>query len=498
MFAELATRQSFPGLAERENTRGLSAHRDQQMVPLLESFGGEVIKHMGDSMLVLFMAATDAVRASLALLRLLHGEGVRMGMTTGDVEVMAGDVFGEVVNLASRIMVKTPIGQVWFSQATLLCMNQTEIPWERVGSFSMKGLPGETELFRAVPEGTSWLPEAILTAIRNGNLIRYIRGAPPPSLPPDSIILLEGFVPGSDELDTAISTLPVVNPASIWLVTYKIAAMDRFRWLRSGRGLVIATSEGFDAALRASRRRLTATSNTDTIIFESVTSIAAELVLAGLALPAVPMAEVVAGYTYDLLPDGRWVHRSDQAIAQVDVTASTVTIRPRVSGLQIDGCQLTPGDAIVLQDGDILTLLYGVLSYRALSQDAYAGLLLADSPARLGLSSGQRVEIGREPRHPGLALPDRRGQDNIRWCPGSRAARARSGGFTMDRALAGRHQASIQIAGERVTVTTLHNRCRTYFVTNQGLVMIDGAQDVPLDALIVAGTSVVSVRAPTS
>lgn len=498
MFAELTTFYVSQGRSERETPSQLSAHRNQQVIPLLESFDGELVKHMGDSLLVLFKAATDAVRASLALLRLLRGDGVRVGMATGDVEVIAGDVFGEVVNLASRILSKAPLGQAWFSKATLLCMNQTEVPWEGIGSFSLKGLPGETDLQRAVPESTAWLPEAVLTAIRDGNLVRYVRGALPPRLPPDSIILLEGFVPGSDELETAISTLPVVNPASIWLVTYKIAATDRFRWRRSGHGLVIATSEGLGAALRASRRRLAATSNTDTIIFESVTSIAAELVLAGLALPAVPLAEVVAGYTYDLLPDGRWVHSSDRAIAQVDVTATTVTIRPRVSGLQIAGCQITPGDAIVLQDGDDLTLLSGVLSYRSLSQEAYVGLLLADSPARLGLSPGQRVEIGREPRHPGLALPDRRGQDNIRWCPGARAARARGGGFTMDRALAGRHQASIQITGERVLVSTLHNRCRTYIVASQGLVMVDGEQDVPLDSLIVTGTSVVAVRAPSS
>lgn len=499
MFAELMTADQSGGHSDRAGLRSHAAATEARVSPVLDRFGGDIIKHTGDSFLVLFPSATDAVRAGLALLDQQRGEdggGVRAGLATGDVEVMSGDVFGEVVNLASRILYKAPPGQVWFSQATLLCMNQTEIAWESVGRYSLKGIAGETELQRAVPRHRAWLPEAVSTAIRSGVLVRFQRGAPPPRLPPGCVILLEGFEPGSAALDTAISTLPVVDPASLWLVTYQLAATDRVSWQRTGRGLVIGTEDGLEAALRASRRRLTVTSSTDTIIFDSVGSVAAELVLAGLALPAVPLSEVVAGYTFDLLADGRWVNSSEHAVARVDVSPEAVTLEAMTRGLQIDGRQLLPGQPVVLHGGDRVSMPTGELEYRELSSDDYAGMLLSESSSRMGLASGQQAEIGREPRHPGLALPDRRGQENLRWCAGFRAARARSSGYTMDRALAGRRQAAIQLTGEQALVSTLHNRCKTYLARGRELVVVGDQTVAPLGALIVTGTSVVAVREP--
>ncbi|MFO0007010.1 MAG: adenylate/guanylate cyclase domain-containing protein, partial [bacterium] len=98
------------------------------MAPVLEQHGGRIVKNLGDSFMALFPSATDAVRASLELVEAVR-EGsmnLRVGMATGDVEVIDGDAFGENVNLASRILSRTPEGEVWFSHATLLCMNQSE------------------------------------------------------------------------------------------------------------------------------------------------------------------------------------------------------------------------------------------------------------------------------------------------------------------------------------------------------------------------------------
>jgi len=500
MFAELANQDRTFSHTDRAGIRNRAADSERRAAPIFEEHGGEIIKHTGDSFLVLFGAATDAVRAGVALLDVQGRDPrvlVRIGMATGDVEVISGDTFGEVVNLASRILSKAPLGQAWFSQATLLCMNQSEIAWEGVGRYSLKGIPGDIELQRAVPAGRTWLPEAVSTAIRSNTLVRFQRGSPPPRLPPRCTILLEGFEPGSAALDTAISTLPVVDPASLWLVAHTIAATDRVNWQRTGRGLVIGSAKGLEAALQAARRRLTASSSTDTIIFDSVSNIAAELVLAGLALPAVPLSEVVAGYTYDLLSDGRWVNSSDHAVARVDVSPESVRLEALVSGLQLEGRQLQPGSSVVLSDGDAVTMLTGTVTYRSLRSDTYVGLLLSDSPSRMGLSSGQQAEIGREPKHPGLALPDRRGQENIRWCPGFRAARARSSGFTMDRAMAGRRQAAIRLIGQSPMVTTLHSRCKTYLAGSHGLVVVEGEQEALPGALIVTGTSVVAVREPS-
>ncbi|MEL6349178.1 MAG: adenylate/guanylate cyclase domain-containing protein, partial [Myxococcota bacterium] len=225
VFTDLANYQAPAGPRDREALRNLVSVHEQMVAPVIEQFGGEVIKTIGESFLALFPAATDAVRAGVALVERISGEEgfhVRVGMATGDVEVIAGDAFGEVVNLASRILSKTPVGQVWLSEATLLCMNQAEIAWESVGRYSLKGIAGETAIHRAVPHNRAWLPEPILKAIRSGTLVRFKRDSPPGKLPPNPIILLEGFAPGSSRLEDTVASLPVIDPASLWLVTYAI------------------------------------------------------------------------------------------------------------------------------------------------------------------------------------------------------------------------------------------------------------------------------------
>jgi hypothetical protein len=128
----------------------------------------------------------------------------------------------------------------------------------------------------------------------------------------------------------------------------------------------------------------------------------------------------------------------------------------------------------------------------------YEGLLLADTDTRLGVSGGQVVELGREPNHPGLAYADRKGQDNLRWCSGPRAAQARSGGFTLDRGLVGRRQAAVQVLADQIHVASLHPRCPTFVLPADGaeLRRIDTTARVQVDDLIVAGTSVVALRDP--
>ena len=124
------------------------------------------------------------------------------------------------------------------------------------------------------------------------------------------------------------------------------------------------------------------------------------------------------------------------------------------------------------------------------------GVLVSDTPARLGVSDGQMVEIGREPAPPGFALPDRRGQQNIRWCVGSRAARAREGGFTMDRALAGRRQAAVEVQQLQARVLGIHKTCATHVFRHGSLNRIDSSAPLEFDDMIVVGTSVISVRSP--
>ena len=500
VFTDLTGYTTSVARADREAIRNLVAAHEKMVAPVLERHGGRVVKNIGDSYMALFRAATDAVRAGLELVDTITdptGFSIRVSMATGDVEVIDGDAFGDAVNLASRILHKATVGEVWFSPATHLCMNQAEIAWEPVGRFALKGIPSETPVFRAVPGMRAWLPEPVAQAARSAKLVRIQRGDPMPALPPEPIILLEGFAPGTKALRDFVDRLPVLDPACLWLVAYNIAPSDRVEWEKLGRGLVIGLPVAVERALQDVRRP-TSPTGSDTIILDVSATAVLEVVMSGLALPAVPMSEVVAGYTYDMLADGRWVNQSDQAIARVDVNNNAVRFMALASGFLVGGRQVPPGDSVDLSDSDEIVSPAGRIAFRSIDSNAYVGILVAETQARLGIAPGQQAEVGREPRHPGLPLPDRRGQENIRWCLGARAARARESGFTLDRALAGRKQCAVVMGPTGASVISLHSKCPTYVVNGHGLDLVTPPSPRPVvpGDLVVAGTSVVTIREP--
>ena len=487
--------------SDREGLRNLLALHEQRVGPILRGRRGRIVKNIGDSFMALFESATDAVRACLDLMESNPvGEGAevafRASVATGDVEETDTDAFGETCNLSARINARTPPGEVWFSASTLLCMNQAEIPWETVGRFPLKGLPGEMELHRAVPQHAMVLPEVIARAATQRMVVRWSSGEPPPQVPPGAQILLEGFRPGSPYLQSSIEQLPVVDSSHIWLCTYNISPLDRYEWQRTGRGLVIGTPAALKAALEK-QARPQRKAGTDTLILDAMPA-AWELVVAGLALPAVsaagPLQEVVAGYSYYFTSDGRWVNQSDRALLRVDVDGPRAQLLVLSPGVSINGRGCPVNTTVPLEAGLEIGALDLRLRYQVLGREGYLGALVGETQLKVSFDWGQTVEMGREPNHPGLLLPARNSQDNIRWCSGNRAARAREKGFTLDNVLTGRRHASVVATQDRLSLSSIHDSCPTLLWRGELLSrLVAGSTPATLEPgdLLIAGTTAV-------
>ncbi len=213
-----------------------------------------------------------------------------------------------------------------------------------------------------------------------------------------------------------------------------------------------------------------------------------------LALPDVPLSDVVASYSYELLVDGSWVPRSEQAVARVEVRPDRVAFYALAQGISVGGSLLAPGESAPLHNDITISVPSGNIRYRAVN-DGYKGLLVADTPMRLGVTDGQTAEIGRKPNPPGLAFPQREGQNNIRWCSGARAAKARSRKFTLDRVLTGRRQAAVRLAKGSIVLVPLHAECPTYVVQpREGMQRVSKPAQVNVGDFIVAGTNVIGLR----
>jgi class 3 adenylate cyclase len=503
VFTDMAEFTRRTAEADREGLRNLLAMHQRYVEPVLTGRGGRVVKNIGDSFMALFESATDAIRACMDLVEAhdaSRGSDVsfRCGVATGDVEETENDAFGEPVNLASRIINKTPTGEVWFAPATWHCINQAEIPFEPAGRHTLKGIPWEVEVFRAVPLNQAWLPDALVAAARNRQLVVWRAGDPVPALPPNHHLVLEGFRPGGAALTEAVDRVPLIDPARLWLSTYNISPADRYEWTRNGRGLVIGTPASVRTAIHQQVQAATRAAGSDTIILDTSSAAVLELVVAGVALPAVPLSEVVAGYSYDLAPDGRWLNRSERALVRVDVSSSGPTLLPLAPGVSVNGQSAPTGTPLPLANGDRIHTPAGMLHYIALGQESYLGAIVGDSQVRLGVGSGQQVEFGREPHHPGLLLPDRNTQENIRWLPGARATRARERGFTLDKVLTGRHHAALVATVRSIDVIPLHETCATCLVdgTHQ-LRRLTGPTPAQVGDLVLLGTMVIALREPS-
>jgi pentatricopeptide repeat protein len=97
----------------------LNANRQIQK-PLISLFNGTWIKELGDGVLASFTNVSDAVNCAIQIQQnclQVDDLKLRIGIHLGEVLFENGDVFGDGVNIASRIQAIAPVGGIWVSEA---------------------------------------------------------------------------------------------------------------------------------------------------------------------------------------------------------------------------------------------------------------------------------------------------------------------------------------------------------------------------------------------
>jgi class 3 adenylate cyclase len=132
---------------------------------LVEKHGGAVIKTIGDGTMATFPEAKSAVEAAIgiqtALERLSATRpesdriGLRIGMHYGTGIVRTNDVFGDVVNMASRVESVAVPGQILVSEEIFAQVSECDFIIRKLGRFALKGKSGERTLFTVIWDQTS-------------------------------------------------------------------------------------------------------------------------------------------------------------------------------------------------------------------------------------------------------------------------------------------------------------------------------------------------------
>lgn len=141
----------------------------------VDAHGGEIVKNLGDGLMVAFGSASDAVAAAAAMQRATDLAGrtagagaiaIRIGISAGDAVQEDGDWFGSPVVEGARLCSAAGAGQILVSEVVrLLAGSRGGHDFQPVGQLELKGLPHPL----AASE-VQWTPASVQTAVLPGPL----------------------------------------------------------------------------------------------------------------------------------------------------------------------------------------------------------------------------------------------------------------------------------------------------------------------------------------
>src|ERR1700719_4064537 len=160
MFTDMV---GYSALSQRDDKLALELleeHR-QLLREIFPRFNGNEIKTIGDAFLIQFGSALEAAQCAIEIQRTLAKRNhdvttdrrveLKIGIHIGDVVHRGGDVYGDGVNIASRIEALAGAGGICVSMdVERQIRNALEARFEKFGTADLKNIKLPMDLFRIV------------------------------------------------------------------------------------------------------------------------------------------------------------------------------------------------------------------------------------------------------------------------------------------------------------------------------------------------------------
>ncbi|MFI5219316.1 MAG: adenylate/guanylate cyclase domain-containing protein [Bacteroidia bacterium] len=157
---------------DEQKAKVLGDRQRQTLEKFIPGHQGKILQYYGDGTLSIFGSALDAVKCAIEIQKELQTEPkvqLRIGLHSGDISHDAQGVYGDCVNVASRIESLSVPGSVLISDKVYdEIKNQSEIKTSLLGKFNLKNVKRQVEVYAIANNGLV-LPTSAQISVKAGS-----------------------------------------------------------------------------------------------------------------------------------------------------------------------------------------------------------------------------------------------------------------------------------------------------------------------------------------
>ena len=228
MFTDISGFTSLMGDDEQKAYAILQKNRALQK-PIIEQFNGTWIKELGDGVLASFPTVSDAMNAAFNIQQACNAAKIfqlSIGIHQGEIIVENGDIFGDAVNVASRIQSLGVPGSVLFSKKIKdEIHNKAEFQTVSLGNFEFKNVEEPLEIFALSNPGfvtprKEEMKGKLKTPVKKSNKGRWIAASLGVLLLLSFFIFRQSIFPSKKTTIKSLAILPFVNTGNDSAIAY--------------------------------------------------------------------------------------------------------------------------------------------------------------------------------------------------------------------------------------------------------------------------------------